>query len=117
MNETPIKAQRRGAPKGELKTGHFWPIGGDTDIDCGGGDPVFILRSSRAALHEGLGETAHAGQLVISDGYSASFRDAEQAGNTSIQTLFLARSWCRSPPFPACRDAMLWRGRTATKKL
>ena len=84
MDETPIKAGRKG--KGKLKTGYFWPIWGDTDDD-GGGDIVFLYRPSRAAIHarEGLGETAQEGQVLISDGYSAYARYGEQTGITHAQ--------------------------------
>ena len=86
MDETPIKAGRRGTPKGKLKTGYFWPIWGDTD-DGGGGDLVFLYRPSRAAAHvrEGLGDTAGKDQVLISDGYRAYARYAAQTGITHAQ--------------------------------
>lgn len=84
MDETPIKAGRKG--QGKLKTGYFWPIWGDTD-DGGGGDIVFHYRPSRAAIHvrEGLGDNASEGQVLISDGYSAYLRYAEHTGITHAQ--------------------------------
>ncbi len=90
MDETPIKAGRKG--KGKLKTGYFWPIWGDTD-DGGGGDLVFLYRPSRAAIHvrEGLGEKAGDDQVLISDGYSAYARYAEQTGITHAQCWAHAR--------------------------
>jgi transposase len=64
MDETPIKAGRKG--KGQLKSGYFWPIWGDTD-DGGGGDIVFLYRPSRAAIHvrEGLGENGADGAVLL----------------------------------------------------
>jgi len=84
MDETPIKAGRQGP--GKLKKGYFWPIWGDTD-DGGGGDIVFLYRPSRAAIHvrEGLGENRVEGEVLISDGYRAYVRYAEQLGLTHAQ--------------------------------
>ncbi len=84
MDETPIKAGRKGA--GKLKKGWFWPIWGDTD-DGGGGDLVFLYRPSRAACHvrEGLGDDPGEGAVLISDGYSAYARYAERAGIVHAQ--------------------------------
>jgi len=84
MDETPIKAGRKG--KGKLKQGWFWPIWGDTD-DGGGGDLVFLYRPSRAACHvrEGLGDNPVADGVLISDGYSAYARYAERTGLTHAQ--------------------------------
>ncbi|AGA88886.1 transposase (plasmid) [Thioflavicoccus mobilis 8321] len=84
MDETPIKAGRQGP--GKLKKGYFWPIWGDTD-EGGGGDIVFLYRPSRAARHvrEGLGEHRVAGEVLISDGYSAYARYAERVGLTHAQ--------------------------------
>jgi transposase len=84
MDETPIKAGRKG--KGKLKQGWFWPIWGDTD-DGGGGDLVFLYRPSRAACHvrEGLGDDPGEGAVLISDGYSAYARYAERTGLTHAQ--------------------------------
>jgi transposase len=84
MDETPIKAGRQGP--GKLKRGYFWPIWGDTD-DGGGGDIVFLYRPSRAAIHvrEGLGGNRVDGEVLISDGYSAYARYAEQTGLTHAQ--------------------------------
>jgi transposase len=84
MDETPIKAGRKGA--GKLKQGWFWPIWGDTD-DGGGGDLVFLYRPSRAACHvrEGLGDDPAEGAVLISDGYSAYARYAEHTGIVHAQ--------------------------------
>jgi hypothetical protein len=78
MDETPIKAGRKG--KGKLKTGYFWPVWGNTDE--GGGDIVFLYRPSRAAIHvrEGLGEKAGDGAVLVTDGYVAYEHYAERTG-------------------------------------
>jgi transposase len=83
MDETPIKAGRKG--KGKLKTGYFWPVWGNTDE--GGGDIVFLYRPSRAAIHvrEGLGEKAGDGAVLVTDGYAAYARYAERTGITHAQ--------------------------------
>jgi transposase len=83
MDETPIKAGRKG--KGKLKSGYFWPIWGNTDE--GGGDIVFLYRPSRAAIHvrEGLGEKVGADTVLLSDGYAAYARYAEHTGITQAQ--------------------------------
>jgi len=88
MDETPIKAGRKGP--GKLNNGYFWPIWGDTG---GGGDMVFLYFSSRAAMHvrEGLGETAGKEDVLLSDGYSAYARYAEQTGITLAQCWSHAR--------------------------
>jgi len=83
MDETPIKAGRKG--QGQLKTGYFWPIWGNTDD--GGGDLVFLYRPSRAAIHvrEGLGDRQIDHAVLLSDGYSAYARYAAQTGLTHAQ--------------------------------
>jgi transposase len=83
MDETPIKAGRKG--KGKLKTGYFWPVWGNTDE--GGGDVVFLYRPSRAAIHvrEGLGERVEDGAVLLTDGYAAYERYAERTGITHAQ--------------------------------
>jgi hypothetical protein len=79
MDETPIKAGRKG--KGKLKTGYFWPIWGDTG---GGGDLVFLFFASRAAIHvrEGLGNSAGEDEVLLSDGYAAYVHYAEHTSIT-----------------------------------
>jgi transposase len=83
MDETPIKAGRKGP--GKLKSGYFWPIWGDTD-DGGGGDIVFLYRPSRAAIHvrEGLGEAGE-GQVLLSDGFVVYAQYAERTGIAHAQ--------------------------------
>jgi hypothetical protein len=89
MDETPIKAGRKG--KGQLKTGYFWPIWGDTD-DGGGGDIVFLFRPSRAAIHvrEALGERVDKAMVLLSDGYRVYAQYAEALG------IALAQCWAHT---------------------
>jgi len=89
MDETPIKAGRKG--KGQMKTGWFWPVWGDTD-DGGGGDIVFLFRPSRAALHvrEALGERVREGMVLLSDGYQVYAQYAACVG------LALAQCWAHT---------------------
>jgi len=70
MDETPIKAGRRG--HGGMKTAYFWPVYGDKD------EVVFPFSPSRAGamVREVLGEYCG---VLISDGYQAYERYAEQA--------------------------------------
>jgi transposase len=85
MDETPIKAGRKG--KGKMKTGYFWPVYGERD------EIVFPFFPSRAAkcVHEALGQPPppqtpdEAPAVLISDGYSAYARYAEQAGLSHAQ--------------------------------
>ena len=83
MDETPIKAGRKG--KGKLNSGYFWPVWGNTDE--GGGDIVFLYRPSRAAIHvrEGLGATVREDSVLLTDGYVAYVRYAERTGITHAQ--------------------------------
>jgi transposase len=89
MDETPIKAGRKG--KGQMKTGWFWPVWGDTD-DGGGGDIVFLFRASRAAVHvrEALGERVHEAMVLLSDGYRVYAQYAEALG------IALAQCWAHT---------------------
>ena len=84
MDETPIKAGRQGP--GKLHQGYFWPIWGDTD-DGGGGDIVFLYRSSRAAIHvrEALGEEVVQDAVLLTDGYSAYVQYAVRTGIAHAQ--------------------------------
>jgi transposase len=83
MDETPIKAGRKG--KGKLKNGYFWPIWGNTDE--GPGDIVLLYRPSRAAIHvrEGLGEKVGNDAVLLTDGYAAYARYAERTGIAHAQ--------------------------------
>lgn len=62
MDETPIKAGRKGP--GKMKTGYFWPIYGDR------GEVVFPFSDTRSAkfVAETLG---HFGSVLLTDGYAA----------------------------------------------
>lgn len=84
MDETPIKAGRKG--KGKMKTGYFWPVYGERE------EIVFPFFPTRAAkcVHEALGQPPpelpdETPPVLISDGYSAYARYAEQAGLTHAQ--------------------------------
>lgn len=79
MDETPIKAGQAGG--GKMKQGYFWPIYGEQDEVC------FPYFESRRAEHvrEALGLTAVPGSVLISDGYAAYARYAEQTGITHGQ--------------------------------
>jgi len=79
MDETPIKAGRKG--KGKMKTGYFWPVYGERE------EIVFPFFPSRAAkcVHEALGQSPPDGSVLISDGYAAYTRYAEHSGLTNAQ--------------------------------
>ncbi len=79
MDETPIKAGRKG--KGKLGNGYFWPVYGEE------GEIAFLYYPSRAARHvrEALGKEAPKGAVLLSDGYSAYACYAEQTGLTHAQ--------------------------------
>ncbi len=68
MDETPIKAGRKG--KGKMKTGYFWPIFGEKK------EIAFVFAATRATrvIHEALG--AYQG-VLLSDGYEAYERFAK----------------------------------------
>jgi hypothetical protein len=89
MDETPIKAGRKGT--GQMKTGWFWPVWGDTD-DGGGGDIVFLFRASRAAIHvrEALGQRVHEAMVLLSDGYQV------YARYTACVGIALAQCWAHT---------------------
>jgi transposase len=79
MDETPIKAGRAGP--GKLKGGYFWPVYGERDEVC------FPFHASREAKHvlATLGHDPPAGAVLLSDGYAAYARYAEQCGLTHAQ--------------------------------
>jgi transposase len=75
MDETPIKAghQGRAGPKrGTMKTGWFWPLYGDND------EVVFTYSPSRARQHIDATLDAHFDGTLLTDGYAAYARYAEQ---------------------------------------
>jgi transposase len=78
MDETPIKAGRDGP--GKLKQGYFWPVYGDKDEVC------FPFSTSRA--HAMVADTLglrSSDSVLLSDGYAAYSRYAEQTGVTHAQ--------------------------------
>lgn len=79
MDETPIKAGQNGV--GKMKQGYFWPVYGELDEVC------FPFFGSRRAEHvrDALGLTATEGAVLLSDGYAAYARYAEQTGLTHAQ--------------------------------
>jgi len=79
MDETPIKAGRKG--KGKLNSGFFWPVYGERD------ELVFLYQSSRAArhVHAILGANPGEDAVLLSDGYSAYAHYAERTGITHAQ--------------------------------
>lgn len=79
MDETPIKAGRKA--KGKMNNGYFWPVYGEE------AEIAFLYYPSRAAKHvrEALGKEAPEGAVLLSDGYSAYARFAEQTGLTHAQ--------------------------------
>lgn len=70
VDETPIKAGRAG--KGKMKTGWFWPVYGEAD------EVVFTFSNSRARQHLDDTLKPHFSGTLISDGYAAYARYAEQ---------------------------------------
>lgn len=80
MDETPIKAGRKG--QGKMNTGYFWPVYGERQ------EILFPFFPTRAAscVHEVLGQPPPGiDAVLISDGYSAYARYAEASGLTAAQ--------------------------------
>lgn len=78
MDETPIKAGRDGP--GKMKQGYFWPVYGEQDEVC------FPFSTSRA--HAMVADTLglrSGDSVLLSDGYAAYSRYAEQTGVTHAQ--------------------------------
>ena len=78
MDETPIKAGRAGP--GKMKQGYFWPVYGERDEVC------FPFSTSRA--HAMVADTLglrSGDSVLMSDGYAAYSRYAEQTGVTHAQ--------------------------------
>jgi len=88
MDETPIKAGhqgRAGPQKGKMKSGWFWPLYGDAD------EVVFTYSNSRGRLHiERVLNDRFSGTL-ISDGYAAYARYAQQQ-----ESITHAQCWVHS---------------------
>ena len=75
MDETPIKAGKTG--KGKMKQGWFWPLYGDHD------ELVFTYAASRARRHVEQTLSGHFQGTLISDGYAAYARYAEQCADVT----------------------------------
>jgi len=78
MDETPIKA---GAAKGKMKQGYFWPVYGEQAEVC---FPYYANRG-HDNVRKALGTTLRDGAVLLSDGYAAYARYAEQLGATHAQ--------------------------------
>jgi transposase len=83
MDETPIKASR--GQKGKMKTGYFWPIYGEDH------EVVFTFNESRGRQHIEDVLKQHFQGTLITDGYSAYARFAEQT-----QGVTHAQCWVHS---------------------
>jgi transposase len=79
MDETPIKAGRRG--DGKMKTGYFWPVYGKHDEVC---FPFFASRA-HANVVSLLGLSKAEGGVLLSDGYAAYASYAKKTGLTHAQ--------------------------------
>ena len=79
MDETPIKAGRDGP--GKMKPAYFWPVMGETDEIC------FHYQPSRRQKHveQMLGQSAPAGGVLHTDGYSAYAWYAKKTGIAHAQ--------------------------------
>jgi hypothetical protein len=99
MDETPIKAGRAG--KGKLKQAWFWPLYGEQD------EVVFTFSASRGRHHIEATLAQHFSGTLISDGYAAYARYAQQnEGVTHAQcwvhypeSIFI---WRKTPDSKAC---------------
>lgn len=85
MDETPIKAGRSG--HGKMRTGYFWPVYGELDEVC------FPFHASRAAevVRAALGLRHRPDSVLLTDGYAAYARYAEQTGLSHAQCWAHAR--------------------------
>ncbi|HVC17365.1 MAG TPA: IS66 family transposase [Rhodanobacter sp.] len=79
MDETPIKAGRRG--DGKMKVGYFWPVYGEHDEVC---FPFFPSRA-HANVISLLGLSPAEGSVLLSDGYAAYASYAKKTGLTHAQ--------------------------------
>lgn len=79
MDETPIKAGRDGP--GKMKSAYFWPVMGEADEVC------FHYQPSRRHKHveQMLGQSAPAGGVLHTDGYSAYAGYAKKTGIAHAQ--------------------------------
>lgn len=85
MDETPIRAGRSG--HGKMNTGYFWPVYGEQHEVC------FPFHPSRAAtvVRAALGLKHKACSVLLTDGYAAYARFAQQTGLTHAQCWAHAR--------------------------
>ncbi len=74
MDETPIKAGRRG--DGKMKVGYFWPVYGEHDEVC---FPFFPSRAHANVINL-LGLSPAEGSVLLSDGYGAYASYAKKTG-------------------------------------
>jgi transposase len=79
MDETPIKAGRRG--DGKMKVGYFWPVYGEHDEVC---FPFFPSRAHANVINL-LGLSPAEGSVLLSDGYGAYASYAKKTGLTHAQ--------------------------------
>ncbi len=79
MDETPIKAGRRG--DGKMKVGYFWPVYGEHDEVC---FPFFPSRAHENVVNL-LGLSKAEGGVLLSDGYAAYASYARKTGLTHAQ--------------------------------
>ena len=79
MDETPIKAGRRG--DGKMKVGYFWPVYGEHDEVC---FPFFPSRRHENVVTL-LGLSKAEGSVLLSDGYAAYASYAKKTGLTHAQ--------------------------------
>ena len=79
MDETPIKAGRRG--DGKMKVGYFWPVYGEHDEVC---FPFFPSRAHENVVTL-LGLSKAEGGVLLSDGYAAYASYARKTGLTHAQ--------------------------------
>lgn len=79
MDETPIQVGRDGP--GKMKSAYFWPVMGEADEIC------FHYQPSRRQKHveQMLGQTAPAGGVLHTDGYSAHAGYAKKTGIAHAQ--------------------------------
>lgn len=75
MDETPVKASRE--QKGKMKTGYFWPIYGEDH------EVVFTFNESRGRQHIEDVLRQHFKGTLITDGYAAYARFAEQTNDVT----------------------------------
>jgi transposase len=86
MDETPIKAGRKGKNKGKMRQGWLWPIYGEDDEIC------FTYSSSRGAIHLESVLKGFSG-VLLTDGYAAYDKFAKNKPITQAQCWVHARRY------------------------